>query len=422
MKKKNEKKILSDLRINKAKPEKKDYQLGDVFGLYLLVRSTGSKIWKMRYTDPITKKRKVDTFGCYPEIGLAQARLSRDKNKELIANGIDPISQKKEIELQAIRDKKGMCVNVIDEWLKKESENTKKITHKSKSRIFNKDVKPFLKNKHIKDVNIDDIVKIIETKLKTAPEIASRIYTHLDNLFRYCVLKKYCDRNILADIRKKDLIKPRVAKHMPKITDINILKRLVNDIYNYTGNHNIKNALILVLHIPLRAENLCNLKWSQINFEEKVLTIKRRDMKLNNINLDDFVMPLTDEVINILREHKNMQISNSNINGYVFLGADNRKSIHNESPNRALIRLGYNCVEDGSKIRLHGFRGVYRSLIDTLDTEGKFTYEVKERVLDHHDRNLVARSYNHAGNYHRQMKSLTQFWSDFICSLKEGVN
>jgi hypothetical protein len=86
-----------------------------------------------------------------------------------------------------------------------------------------------LKNKHIKEVTIDDIVNIIENKLTTAPEIASRLFTHLDNLFRYAVLKKYCDRNILADIRKKDIVKPRISKHMAKITDLGILKQLINE-------------------------------------------------------------------------------------------------------------------------------------------------------------------------------------------------
>lgn len=411
-------KPLSDLKIKNAKIKEKDYQLGDTGGLYASIEKNGKKRWKFRYTCPITKKRKVDSLGNYPEVTLSQARQKRDKNRKLIADGIDPLEYERECKQKTIRDTKGMCINLIPEWLDKEAKNTKPITHKSKSRIFYKDVMPFLKGKHIKEVTIDDIINIVEIKLKTAPEIASRIYTHLDNLFRYSVLKKYCDRNILADIRKKDIVKPRIAKHMPKITDINILKRLVSDIYNYSGNHNIKNALKLVLHIPLRAENLCNLKWSQINFEKKILTIPRENMKLNNINLDDFTMPLSDEVIDILQEHKNMQISSTNLNRYVFLGADNRKSIHNESPNRALIRLGYNSEEDGSKIRLHGFRGVYRSLIDTLDTDNKFSFEVKERVLDHHDKNLVVRAYNHKATYQEQMRELMNFWSEFICSLK----
>lgn len=411
-------KPLSDLKIKNSKTKDRDYQLGDQFGLYLLVKKNGTKIWQMRYTSPTTKKRNIASFGRYPDVSLSQARLARDKNRKLIADRIDPIEYKRECEQKNVRSTKGMCLSLIDEWLEKEAKNTKLITHQTKSRIFNKDVKPFLKGKHIKEVRIDDIVNLLEIKQKTSIEIASRIYTHLDNLFRYAVLKKYCDRNILADIRKKDIVKHRVAKHMPKITDINILKTLVTEIYNYGGNHNIKNALKLVLHIPLRAENLCNLKWSQINFEKKILTIPRENMKLNNINLDDFVMPLTDEVINILQEHKCMQISSSNQNNYVFLGSNNRNSIHNESPNRVLIRLGFNDEKKGNKIRLHGFRGTFRSLIDTLDTKGQFSFEAKERALDHHDRNLVVRSYNHKANYQEQMKELMNFWSDFLCSLR----
>ena len=411
-------KPLSDLKIKTAKIKEKDYQLGDQHGLYLLVKTTGNKLWQMRYTSPTTKRRNIASFGKYPEISLSEARMARDKNIKLITDGIDPLEYKKEYKQKVIRNNNGMCINLIDEWLEKESLITKAITHKSKSRIFNKDVKPFLKNKHINEVTIDDIVNIIENKLTTAPEIASRLFTHLDNLFRYAVLKKYCDRNILADIRKKDIVKPRISKHMAKITDLGILKQLINEIYNYKGNHNIKNALKLVLHIPLRAENLCNLKWNQIDFEKKILTIPRENMKLSNINLDDFVMPLTDEVINILNEHKDMQFFSSKSKEYVFLGFNNSKPINKESPNRALFRLGFNDEKKGTKIRLHGFRGTFRSLIDTLDTKNRFPVEVKERALDHHDKNLVARSYNHKANYHEQMIELMKFWSKFICSLK----
>ncbi len=207
---------------------------------------------------------------------------------------------------------------------------------------------------------------------------------------------------------------------MPKITDINILKTLVNQIYNYEGNYNIKNALKLVLHIPLRAENLCNLKWNHIDLDKKILTIPRENMKLNNINLDDFTLPLTDEVINILKEQKDMQYYCTNRNNYVFLGSNHNSPINKISPNRALERLGFNDEKKGSKIRLHGFRGTFRSLIDNLDTKGKFTFEVKERALDHHAKNLVVRAYNHKANYQEQMIELMNFWSDFICGLTLG--
>ena len=279
----------------------------------------------------------------------------------------------------------GNAIDVVYEWLDKESLSTKAITHKGKIRVFENDVIPFFKNKHIDEIDIPDIVNLLEIKQLQAPEIASRLFNYLDNLFRYAVLKRYCNRNIMADIRKSDIIKPRTAKHMAKITDEKILSELIDSLYNYNGGHSVKNALKLVLHIPLRAENLCKLKWEQIDFEENTITIPREFMKLKNINLDSFVMPVSSVAMNIINEQKLYTKHQE----YVFLGSDFKSFINKESPNRALERMGFNDEKRGRKIRLHGFRGTFRSLVDTLDLEAKFSFEVKERALDHHDKNLV---------------------------------
>lgn len=199
-------KPLSDLKIKTAKIKDKNYQLGDSSGLFLNVKSNGIKQWEMRYTSPITKKRKLGSFGSYPLVSLSVARTKRDEYIELIASGIDPIDNKKKERKSTELDINGLCINVIDEWLEKESQRTKEITHKSKIRLFNNDVKPFLMKKHIKDVCIQDIVKIVEQKQIQAPESASRLFNNLDRIFRFAVLKSYCNRNILSDINKDDVI------------------------------------------------------------------------------------------------------------------------------------------------------------------------------------------------------------------------
>ena len=306
-----------------------------------------------------------------------------------------------------------MFLNVATEWLNKEAERTKENTHKNKLRAFTKDINPFFKDKHIKDVQIKDIVKIIELKQLQAHEVASDIFTHLDNLFRYAVLRNYCERNILADIRKSDIIKPKPVKHFSKITDTNILKELVESIYNYNGGHSLRNALKLVLHIPLRADNLCNLKWSYIDFDKKLLTIPRELMKIKDLNFDDFKMPLTNESINILKEQQIF----SGHQEWIFLGTNNRDPINNESPNRALQRMGFNDDKKGRKIRLHGFRGTFRSMIETLDIDNKFSFEAKERALDHQEKSKVVRAYAHKSDYINQLIPLMNFWTDFIMGL-----
>ena len=171
---------------------------------------------------------------------------------------------------------------------------------------------------------------------------------------------------------------------MPKITDIQILKKLVVSIYsNEEGSISIQNALKLVLHLPLRPENLAKLKWEYINFENKTLVIPRAMMKVKNKNLPDFLLPLTDKAIEVLLNQKQFIERFFISSEYIFIGKDLNLPINKESTNKALKRLGFNDESKGEKIRTHGFRGIFRSMIDTLDDTNKFPFEVKERALDH---------------------------------------
>ncbi len=403
--------LLKDIQIKQAKAKDTNYSFNDGGGLRLKVTPTGNKIWQFYYT--YNGKRRETTFKSYPMVSLENARAKRDEFLDLLAKNIDPIAKNKEIKLDKIIDIQGMFLNVAIEWLEKEKQRLTESTYIGKVKVFENDINPILKNKHIKDIEIKDIIKILEIKQLKAREVASKIFNYLDNLFRYAVLKGYCERNILTDIRKSDIIKPKRVRHFPKITDEKILKELINSIYTYRGSLSLRNVMKLVLHIPLRAENLCNLKWNYINFDENSLIIPRNEMKVKNDNLDDFKIPLTNEVINILNEQKLF----TGHQEYIFLGRDNRSPINKESPNKALKILGFNDEEKGRKIRLHGFRGTFRSLIDTLDTDNRFSFELKERILDHHETNDTVRAYNHKANYYEQFKPLMNFWSDFILKM-----
>ena len=405
--------LLQDIQIRKAKGQDNIYYLNDGGGLRLKITPTNSKIWEFRYT--FNGKSRKTTFKTYPTVTLKEARIKRQEYQTLINSGSDPINHIKQIKEEKIFDENGMLINIANEWLDKESERTKESTHKNKLRAFEKDINPFLKNKHIKEIAIKDIVNIIEKKQLQAHEVATNIFTYLDNLFRYAVLKNYCERNILADIKRTDIIRAKPVKHFSKITDPDILKELIESIYNYNGGYSLRNALKLVLHIPLRAENLCNLKWSYIDFDKKLLTIPRELMKVKDLNFDDFKMPLTDEVINILKEQ---QLFTSH-QEWIFLGTNNRDPINNESPNRALQRMGFNDDKRGRKIRLHGFRGTFRSMIETLDIENKFSFEVKERALDHQENSKVVRAYAHKSDYIKQLIPLMNFWSNYILRLRD---
>lgn len=63
---------LTALKIDKAKPKEKNYSLFDGNGLYLLVKASGSKLWRFKYR--INNTPKLMSFGRYPENSLPEAR------------------------------------------------------------------------------------------------------------------------------------------------------------------------------------------------------------------------------------------------------------------------------------------------------------------------------------------------------------
>ena len=408
--------ILTDVKIKKALPKDKKYYLNDGLGLRLKVTPQNQKIWCFRFN--LNNKSYETTFQSYPLVSLATAREKRDIYRTLLNDGINPINHFRELNQKKILDTNSNLQNIFNEWLETEkSKSGLKQWEWKKLRIQKDFIEPIGKSKSIKDIKIEDIKRVLSIKSQTAPVTADKLYPYIKGIFSYAKSNDYIQVNILSDIQKNHIIGTIAPQpiNYPKITDVNILKELVNKIYNYQGHYSIINALKLVLHLPLRASNLCNLKWEYIDFENNLLTIPRELMKVKDKNLDDFIMPLSAEVIEILKNQKQF----TDHQQWVFLGNNNKSPINVESPNKALKIMGFDDVENNRKISLHGFRGTFRSLIDTLDTDNKFSFEVKEYALDHQEKSKVVRAYTNKASYINQLIPLMDFWSDFIVDMIE---
>ncbi len=83
-------KPLTNTEVKQSKPKDKVYKLSDGGGLQLRIRPNGTKSWLFDYKRPYTNKRANISFGAFPSIGLAEARIKREEAKELLAKDIDP--------------------------------------------------------------------------------------------------------------------------------------------------------------------------------------------------------------------------------------------------------------------------------------------------------------------------------------------
>ena len=406
-------KPLTDKQVSSAKPSEKAYTLPDGQGLHLLITPDGRKAWEIIYLSPTHKKRRKTSFGTFPTVSLKDARKKRDEFQNIIKQGIDPIDGKREEKAELKLHIESNFKNVVTQWLNSQESRIGKDTFKRKKALFENFVIPVFRDRSIADITHKELTTILEVKAQQHPETARRLFANFDDLWRYACSREYCQVNITANIyRKTTLPKPKI-NHIPKITDPIILKELINAIYSYSGHVCSKNALKLVLHVPLRASNLVTLKWAYIDFEKQSLTIPRAEMKSKNADPRDFTLPLTDEAIAILKEQ---YLFTSHLD-YVF--HINGTHLNKETPNMALKRMGFNDEVNGRKQTIHSFRGTFRSLADTHNREHGCSFEAKEKALDHSIGDKTERAYTHQAIYYDEMKILLEWWSKYVLAMME---
>ncbi len=403
---------LTDMQVKKLKPQEKPYIITDGQGLRLLIL-TDKKVWEFIYESPTEHKRRKTTFGTYPQTSLLEAREQRETYLKMIRKGIDPIDQKRTQKIEDQKVHESNFQNVVNGWLQAQEYRLGKETFKRKQALFENFVMPVFQRRNIADITHKEVAILLEVKAQQHPETARRMYQYLDDLWRYACSREYCEVNVIANIHKRSTLPTPKVKHYPIITEPKPLKELINAIYRYSGHVSIKNALKFVLHVPLRASNLVTLKWAYIDFENRSLTIPRAEMKSKNADPRDFTLPLTQEVIAILKEQ---YLFTSHLE-YVF--HLNGSHINKESPTMALKRLGFNDEVNGRKQTVHSFRGTFRSLADTHQREHNCSYEAKEKALDHAVGGKTERAYNHKADHFQEITILLNWWSGYVLAMVE---
>lgn len=85
---------LTNIEIKNAQPKDREYIMSDSGGLVILIKPSGAKLWRYRYS--INAKKQKLSLGSYPEISLAQARIRAADARAKVAQGISPVTERRE--------------------------------------------------------------------------------------------------------------------------------------------------------------------------------------------------------------------------------------------------------------------------------------------------------------------------------------
>ncbi|BCX79948.1 integrase arm-type DNA-binding domain-containing protein [Campylobacter sp. 19-13652] len=407
--------MLTALQIDKAKPQAKEYKINDSDRLYIEIRPTGLKRWLFVFLTPQGKRAKL-TLGRYPALSIADARKKRDEAVNLLNNGIDPREHAKEQEKAEQLKELSTLGRVFNEW--SEYQGGEAVTKHRRLRRAGWLLNEF-KERPISEIKKADIIRHLElVASELNNDSANRLHQDLNSLYRYACTKDYTEHNIIADFDKRVFLKAHISKPLPAITDETTFSELCRAIYAHRPtNASVKNALKLILHLPLRNTSLISLKWDYVDFDRRILSVPRENMKggrmAKSALKDDFKLPLSAEVVAILQAQKL-----HSKNEFIFSSQQGQAHIKGESLNNALIRLGFGDESRGRKQTAHSFRSSFSSIASDHASEHQASEQTIEKALDHAERNEVKAVYSRSERLN-ELSRLLEWWSGFILSQLE---
>lgn len=404
-------KPLTELQIRNAKPKDKDYKLRDGEGLYIHIKKNGKKVFRIDYR--YFGKRNTYTIGEYPQISLKQARKIKSEIKDLINQGIDPNTYKKEQQRQKQLEQHNHLTSfVIDRFLEhKKSEVSKERFKKNYQGTFNNYIIPLLGNIRIDEVNKHHIIKVVKYTYTTRLEKDNRsddktykareVFSILKRLFDFALHNDYIKINPAASIDINQIIPKHQEKHLKAITDDNI-KKLYKDILSIENP--LKSLPLQYLALTaVRFGNVANLRWEYVDFENRVIIYPKQDMKIKE---KDFRLPLTDRILEILEQIKPYSY---HLQGFVFPAITKKSSpVNGNTLRKELKKFGYK-----GKHTLHGFRSSFQTIAAEHQREHKISIEAIEAQLHHAIGNKVTQAYLRS-DFLDERRELLEWWERYL--------
>ncbi|WP_437882096.1 tyrosine-type recombinase/integrase [Pseudomonas sp. LRF_L74] len=406
---------LSDTKCEAAKPKDKDYSLFDGQGLFLLVKRTGTKVWRFKYRRP-DGRPALATFGNYPALGLKAARGRRAAALEILASGIDPAAHEQQQREHAQLAAGNTFKSIALEWhaacaRKWTDDHAAKVLRRMELYLF-----PPLGTRPVDSLKIRDLMAPLKaTEQLDTLELASRLRQYTTGVMRYAVQHGYIETNPASDLL--GAVATRKAQHRPALP-FEKLPDLLQRIDAYKGRALTRMAVSLALLVFIRSSELRFARWAEVDLPRSLWTIPGEREAIEGVRFSErgakmrtpHLVPLSRQSSNLLAQ---VQILSGRFD-LVFPGDHyHHKPMSENTVNAALRRMGYDTK---SEICGHGFRTMACS---ALIESGLWSRDAVERQMSHQERNGVRAAYIHKAEHLEERRLMIQWWADYLDANRE---
>jgi integrase len=390
---------LTDTRIRNAKPTQKPYKMADGGGLYVEIKPTGTKLWRLRYR--LAGRENVFAIGDYRLIGLAEARAKRDEAKRLIKEGVHPSHQRKIERIRQAHEHANTFEAVAREWMIRNAGHWTARTAQQRKRGLERDVFPYIGSLPVRQVTPAHVLEVVKRIEKRAPSMAALMNQAVGAICRYAVATLRADSDPTNPLRGS--LRPRQTQHHKPLTAAEI-PAFLQALEAYPGYFSNKVALRLMLLTLVRTTEALEASWSELDLERGFWTVPTERMKMR----EPHTVPLPRQAVDLL-----MRLQAVTGHGkYLFPSRSNfRKPASRGVLWKAVASMGYE-----GRFSPHGIRATGATILNEMG----YRPDVIERQLAHQERNKVRASYNRA-EYLPERQAMMQTWADYLDGLTSGA-
>lgn len=382
------------LTDTECKAAAKAGMLGDGGGLYLNVKPSGAKSWAFIWKQ--NGKRNEMGLGAYPAIKLAKARALAIECRESVAEGRNPISERKKDAVPNFGD----CADMFLASMEGQWRNEK---HRAQWRMTLEQYASPLRSKSVAEISTDDVLKVLTPIWQTKAETASRLRGRIERVLDFAKARGWRtgENPALWRGHLKNILPAR-----QKLTRGHHAAMPYRDIPAFMEQLPGKEAMAargleFLILTAARSGEVLGATWPEMDLENAVWTIPAKRMKAGK----EHRVPLSPRALAIVKAlHENR------ISDFVFPG---------QKKDRPLSGMAFEMLMRRMKadaFTVHGFRSAFR---DWVGDETQFTREIAEQALAHRVGDATERAYRRADALDKR-RNLMAAWADYCETARDG--
>lgn len=254
-------KSFTDRYLKSLKPKDKKYSVHGGQGLAIQVFPNGKKAWTFSFQ--LNKRRRMMGLGSYPEISVKDAHTERDKAKEFLAKGVDPLAHREEqIRQQAeeeIRKAQELTIQTLVDRYLEEWAKPRKRSWKEDQRILFLDVAPVWGERKAKDITRRDVRELITVIKARGPVMARNSLAVIKKMFNWSLSEDLVETNPAHGITPPPPAEPRT-----RVLTEEEIKLFWEKLDSASMAIGTKAALRLILVTAQRPGEVVGMQWADV--------------------------------------------------------------------------------------------------------------------------------------------------------------